>query len=116
MSTYIAYKNKKGFIKSVEYHGDGSLDELGTTLYEYFKDLSDVKTIVKTTVDYIDEDTVHFFDEETSEFMEYENTLDFIEDIDGCSFYYLFLDDAWHVSKPNFYEFKLLEEVLEEEF
>ena len=58
MSTlaFLAYTKKDGTIKSVKLLQDGCLDEVGFNLIEYFTTLDDVKPLITTTIDKIDED------------------------------------------------------------
>lgn len=116
MSTYIGIKKKNKIIKLIEYLDDGSIENLGITLYDYFKDISTVKHIVKTTVDLIeDEDIIHDLveDDEGYVFEEYENIDDFLESVDNHNIYYIF-SDVWFVIGQTISELTELETVLEE--
>lgn len=122
MGAYIGYIKRNGVIKSVSYHSEGAIDELGINLNEYFKDFSDVKELVTTSIDYIDEDSVEYLDDADlehdyeGEFEEFDNEADLIENMDTHSYYYVFKNDTWYVSKPNWNELKELEVILESEY
>lgn len=119
---YIGYVKRNGVIKCVSIDDDVEIDQVGIELNEYFKDLSDVKELVKSSISYVSEDEVNYTDdleyltEDEYEFIEYDNKKDFIDEMEPDTFYYLFENDSWTVAKPNSNEFKELEIVLEEEF
>lgn len=115
MQTFIGYMNKKGFIKTVEYIEDGSLDVLGITLYDYFKDLSDVKRILKTTVDAIEEEDVYFVEDDDgiNAYEEFESLEDFLESVDHTNIYYIYRT-TWHVIGGSVQELTELETILDE--
>lgn len=119
MNTFIGYTKKNHVIKLVNYITDGSIDELGINLNEYFKDIVDVKELVTTTIDYIDEDIVEYL-EDSNEFdgiyEEFNNETELIESMDSQSYYYLFKNDTWYVSKPNWNKFEELELILDSEY
>ena len=128
MKAYIGYVKKNGSIKCVQLKNNNELDEVGYNLIEYFTTLIETKKLVKTTLDYIDEDTFKFSHEvgdeddededpeDRNEYFVYEDTDDLIQDRYNFTYYYLFKDDKWLVLKPNSDEFLELETVLEEEF
>lgn len=116
MSTYIGAKKKNGSIKVVEYLGDGELETLGVLLHEFFKDIIDVKTILKTTVDFIEDDEVfHAVLEEGEKnvFEEFEDIDDLVENMDSNDFYYIFTN-VWNVVGETFPALTELETALEE--
>lgn len=116
MTTYIGARKKNGNIKVVEYLDDGTLSCLGVTLYEYFKDISDVKRIMKTTVELIEEDEITFDQyEDTKVYQEYEDfeeMMDEIEPEDNCYIY----DGVWkfYSESENTNELTDLDLILEE--
>jgi len=130
-NAYIAYTKPNGVIKSVRYFGEGSIDELGVCLIEYIKDTSTVKTILQDSIRFMYDGIIEYMDEadefdisevslmiDESEctFEEFDGKDDFINDMNAIDFYYLYENNTWYVSKPNFYDFKELEVVIEEEF
>jgi hypothetical protein len=121
-TAYVAYTKPKGIIKSVSVESSGEIDELGFQLNDYYKDLSDVKELISSSIDYIDDgDVVYFEDlddvpEELYEYEEYEDKEDFVNHMSGSAYYYLFENDKWFVCKPNQDEFNELESVIEDEY
>lgn len=118
----IAFIQKNKTVKSVTVLHDTSLDLLGVELNDYFKDLSDVKELVVSTIEYIDSGEPQYVvdidacEEEDLETTIYDNREEFIDDIDPDTYYYLFENDCWNVCKPGHNEFRELEIVLDEEY
>jgi hypothetical protein len=121
-NAYIGYTEKNGNIKTVFVQYDGSLDLLGIELNEYFKDLSDVKELITTTISTIEDGEVNYvgdIDEMSDDDFEctvYQDKEEFVDDMDADTYYYLFENDQWYVQKPARNEFRELDIVLEEEY
>jgi hypothetical protein len=119
-SAYVGYTNKNKTIKCVAVKYDGGLEHLGIELSEFFKDKTDVKDMVKSTIKYISDGDVEYYDsleyltEADYEFFEYENEEDFIDDFEPDTFYYLYDKDIWYVYRANSEEKEELDVVLEE--
>lgn len=119
---FIGYTDSKGVIKTVSVNDQGSLDCLGVEINENFKDLSDVKDLVKSSIDYVEDGEAVYMDNLTElstydyEFIEYNDKADFIDDMEADTYYYLFENDRWYVSKPNLSDFQELEAILEAEY
>lgn len=113
INAVIAYTYANGQIKSINVDGDGDIESLGMNLVEYFANSTNAKSLIKGSIIRLDEDVPEFYDDET---LSYDNLEDFKEDMDSVSYYYLYQEGTWMVSKPNNYNFKELEDVIEEEF
>jgi hypothetical protein len=117
---YIGYSKKNGVIKMVSIDDDVEIDQVGIELNEFFKDLSDVKDLVKTSIGYISDgeityiEDLEFLTDEEFEFVEYENREDFICDMEPGMIYYLFENNTWTVASRDSSEFKELDTLLEE--
>jgi hypothetical protein len=122
VSANIAYAKKNGVVKSVHVDSDGEIDALGVELIEYFSELSNVKSLVVSSISTISDGDVEYLDdidgltEEQLDFIEYEDEQDYIDDMNPSLYYYLYKNLNWTVCKPNQSEFKDLETILNEEF
>lgn len=122
-NAYIGYAKKDGTIKSVKVIEDGDIDKLGVTLVEYFGNYTDVKDTIKSTIISFNEDEVEYVNEsddmsleDDNEYYIYDTLEDFVEDMNSSSFYYLFANNMWYVSKPDESKLHDLEQVIEEEY
>lgn len=116
MSAYLGYQKKDGTIKCV-FVEESDLESIGSSLLEYFNTIDKVKKLVSAGISCINEDEVVYTPDNDIEYdiFQYNNIEDFINDMTPTDYYYLYTTE-WLVSKPNFYELKSLETVMEEEF
>lgn len=120
-NAYLAYTGKKGLIKVVSVEQNGEIDELGIQLVEFFKDFSDVKELIVSSLDSVEDgEPIYLYDlsdlnDDDYEFEEYTDKDDLMNSM-WPTYYYLFENDRWYVCKPNCEEFKELETVIEDEY
>jgi hypothetical protein len=122
MGTFIGVTKKKGSIKVVEYLGDGEIEYLGIELYDYFKDISESKLIVKTTVDFIEDGEIEFYTEFEDDgdsvisrvYEEYINFKDLEDSVDFSDDLYYIYDGSWKVIGKQFETLTELEFILDE--
>lgn len=114
MSTFVGMVGKKGLIKVVEYLGDGDFLSLGVELNDYFKDVTDIAAMVKTTIEYVDDGYVYPVEEESKAFEEYSDMDDFLDSVDIDEDLFYIYNSGWFVLCEDYDELTELEIVLEE--